>query len=181
MNKLAKAEKSPINTIGKLNLIFGVYGGNILYSIYLDFASKLQNPEEYTRFSIDEDGFLPKAYSTISQYMGIPKDTVIKTIAKLVKMGLLQKKPGNVDTYNIPLYRPELRSDVFINLINEKLDKIKDIKHKYDREAKETDLKILLKEFEKTPYAIIALGFIKEENILSVTEKLQGYDNSKEN
>ena len=90
MSNLAKAEKSPISTIGKLNLMFGAYGGNILYSIYLDFANKLQNPEEYTRFSIDEDGFLPKAYSTMSQYMGIPKDTVIKTINKLVKIGIKQ-------------------------------------------------------------------------------------------
>ena len=170
MNELARAEKSPISTIGKLNLIFGVYGGNILYSIYLDYADKLQDPEEYTRFSIDEDGFLPIAYSTISQYMGIPKDTVIKTIAKFVKRGLLQKKPGTKETYNIPLYRPESKSSVFIEIAEEKLKNL--TTDRLDRSLNKKCIPEIISTLEKDPCVLVALGLVNRTKLEEFLDKL---------
>ena len=70
---------------------------------------------------VDKDGYLPISYKTIVDFTGILPATVKSSIERLVKKGLLQKKLGNKETNNIPLYRPEYRSSVFIKIAEEEL------------------------------------------------------------
>jgi predicted transcriptional regulator len=144
-----------------LKFLLGASEGDVMYAIYSDYANKLQNPEEYTRFSIDEDGYVPKAYETITGFTGIWTGTVRGVIDRLIKKGLLQKKPGNKETSNIPLYKPEYRSDVFIKIAEEKLKT--STGNKLNQKNAERFIPEIIETLEKDQYVMIALELIKED------------------
>src|SRR5690606_35591398 len=95
--------------------------GLVLYSIYSDYTNKIQGIGTGKGFDINGDGYVPKSYNTIADFTGLEYDTVRRCVDRLVKRGLLQKKPGNTENKNIPLYKPEFKSDVFIKIAEEKL------------------------------------------------------------
>lgn len=151
-----------MNPQAMLKLLLGASEGDVMYAIYSDYANKLNSPDTWKEFDIDEDGYVPKSYENIAEYVGIQASAVKRAIERLIKRGLLQKKPGNVDTYNIPLYRPELRSEVFIKIAEEKLKNL--TTDRLDRPLNKKCIPQIISTLEKDQYVIIALGLVKEES-----------------
>ncbi len=145
-----------------LNYLLGVTEGLVMYSIYSDYANKIQSDDgTWKRFDINEDGYVPKAYKTIVDFTGVRPDTVKSSIERLVKKGLLQKKPGNKESNNIPYYRPEYRSSVFIKIAKEKLKT--STANKLNRQSDKEVLPQIIETLEKDQYVMIALRLVKEE------------------
>ena len=151
-----------MNPQATLNYLLGVTEGLVMYSIYSDYANKIQSDATWKVFDINEDGYVPKAYKTIVDFTGVRPATVKSSIKRLVKKGLLQKKPGNVDTYNIPYYRPEYRSSVFIKIAEEKLKT--STANKLDQQSDKEVLPQIIETLEKDQYVMIALGLVKKES-----------------
>jgi DNA-binding MarR family transcriptional regulator len=144
-----------------LNYLLGVTEGLVMYSIYSDYANKLQEVGTGKGFDINEDGYVPKAYKTIVDFTGVRPDTVKSSIERLVKKGLLQKKPGNKENNNIPLYRPEFKSSVFIKIAEEKLKT--STANKLNQQSDKEVLPQIIETLEKDQYVMIALGLVKEK------------------
>jgi len=149
-----------MNPQAMLIYLLGVTEGLVMYSIYSDYANKLQDIGTGKGFDIDEEGYVPKAYKTIVDFIGVRPDTVKSSIERLIKMGLLQKKSGNKETNNIPLYRPEFKSSVFIKIAEEKLKT--STANKLNRQSDKEVLPQIIETLEKDPYVLVALGLIKE-------------------
>ena len=131
-----------------------------MYAIYSDYANKIQSDDDtWKEFDIDEDGYVPKSYENIAEYVGIQASAVKRAIERLIKRGLLQKKPGNVDTHNIPLYKPELRSEVFIKIAEEKLKNL--TTDRLDRPLNKKCIPQIIETLEKDQDVMIALGLVK--------------------
>ena len=142
-----------------LNYLLGVTEGLVMYSIYSDYANKLNSPGTWKEFGINEDGYVPKSYETIADFTGLLPDTIRGVIERLIKKGLLQKKPGNVDTYNIPYYKPVLESGVFINLAKERLKTPP--KNKLNQKSDERFIPEIIETLEKDQSILGALGLVK--------------------
>ena len=148
-----------MNPQAMLKLLLGASEGDVMYAIYSDYANKLQNPEEYTRFSIDDDGYVSTSYETITDFTGIWTGTVRGVIDRLIKNGLLQKKPGNKETNNIPLYKPEFKSSVFIKIAEEKLKT--STANKLNQQSDKEVLPEIISTFENDSHVLVALGLVK--------------------
>lgn len=151
-----------MNSQAMLKLLLGASEGDVMYAIYSDYANKLQSDDTWKVFDINADGYVPKSYENIAEYVGIQASAVKRAIERLVKRGLLQKKPGNVDTYNIPLYRPEYKSSVFIKIAEEKLKNL--TTDRLDRLLNKKCIPQIIETLEKDQYVMIALGLVKEES-----------------
>ena len=148
-----------MNPQAMLSYLLGVTEGLVMYSIYSDYANKLNSPGKWKVFDINEDGYVPKSYNTITAFTGVRPDTVKSSIERLVKKGLLQKKPGNKETNNIPLYRPEFKSSVFIKIAEEKLKT--STANKLNQQSDKEVLPQIIETLEKDQDVMIALGLIK--------------------
>jgi hypothetical protein len=142
-----------------LKLLLGANEGDVMYAIYSDYANKLQGVGTGKRFDIDEDGYVPKSYETITGFTGIWTGTVRGVIERLVKKGLLQKKPGNKETNNIPLYKPEFKSSVFIKIAEGILKT--PTGNKLNQKNAERFIPEIIEILEKNQDVMIALGLIK--------------------
>ena len=142
-----------------LKLLLGASEGDVMYAIYLDYANKLQGNRTGLVFKINDDGYVSKSYENIAEYVGIQASAVKRAIGRLVKRGLLQKRSGNVDTYNIPLYKPELRSEVFIKIAEEKLKNL--TTDRLDRPLNKKCIPQIIEILEKNQSILVALGLIK--------------------
>ena len=152
-----------MNPQAMLKLLLGASEGDVMYAIYSDYVNKMQsNNDTWKVFDINGDGYVPKSYENIAEYVGIQASAVKRAIERLVKRGLLQKKPGNVGTYNIPLYRPEYRSDVFIKIAEEKLKNL--TTDRLDRPLNKKCIPQIIETLEKDQYVMIALGLVKKES-----------------
>ena len=162
-----------------LKLLLGASEGDVMYAIYSDYANKLQGIGTGKGFDINEDGFVPKSYENIAEYVGIQASAVKRAIEKLVKRGLLQKEPGNKETYNIPLYRPEFKSSVFIEIAEERLKNL--TTDRLDRSLNKKCIPQIISILEKDQYVMIALGLIKEkiEGIRRWFEHMETYVQTK--
>ena len=146
-----------------LNYLLGMTEGSVLYSIYLDYANKLQDIGTGKGFDINEDGYVPKAYKTIVDFIGVRPDTVKSSIERLIKKGLLQKKPGNKETNNIPLYRPEFRSDVFIKIAEEKLKT--STANKLNQQSDKEVLPEIIETLENDSHVLVALELVNRTRL----------------
>ncbi len=142
-----------------LKLLLGASEGDVMYAIYSDYASQLNSPGTGKGFDINKDGFVPKSYENIAEYVGIQASAVKRAIERLVKRGLLQKKPGNKETYNIPLYRPESKSSVFIEIAEEKLKNL--TTDRLDRSLNKKCIPEIISTLEKDPCVLVALDLVK--------------------
>ena len=142
-----------------LKLLLGASEGDVMYAIYSDYANKLKEPDTWKEFGINKDGYVPKSYENIAEYVGIQASAVKRAIGRLVKRGLLQKKPGDADTYNIPLYRPEFKSSVFIKIAEEKLKNL--TTDPLDRPLNKKCIPQIIETLEKDQDVMIALGLVK--------------------
>jgi DNA-binding Lrp family transcriptional regulator len=150
-----------MNPQAMLNYLLGTNEGLVMYSIYSDYANKLQGIGTGKGFDINEDGYVPKSYNTIADFTGLEYDTVRRCVDRLIKKGLLQKKPGNVDTYNIPLYRPEFKSSVFIELAKEKLADKRNARDEKNKNQAERLIPEIISTFENDSHVLVALGLVK--------------------
>jgi len=145
--------------LAMLNYLLGVTEGLVMYSIYSDYANKLNSPGKWKGFDINEDGYVPKSYNTIADFTGLLPDTIRGVIERLIKKGLLQKKPGNEENKNISYYLPVLESSVFINLAKERLKTPP--KNKLNQKSNERFLPQIISTFENDSHVLVALGLIK--------------------
>ena len=152
-----------------LSYLLGITEGSVLYSIYSDYSNKINSPGSWKGFDINEDGYVPKSYNTIAEYVGIQASAVKRAIERLVKRGLLQKKPGNVDTYNIPLYKPEFRSSVFIKIAEEKLKNL--TTDRLDRPLNKKCIPQIISTLEKDPYVLVALELVNRTRLEEFLDK----------
>lgn len=151
-----------MNPQAMLKLLLGASEGDVMYAIYSDYANKLQNISTGKGFDIDEDGYVPKSYENIAEYVGIQASAVKRAIERLVERGLLQKQPGNAETNNIPLYKPELRSEVFIKIAKERLENL--TTDRLDRPLNEKCIPQIIETLEKDQYVLVALGLVKSSH-----------------
>ena len=158
-----------MNPQAMLNYLLGVTEGLVMYSIYSDYANKLNSPGTWKEFGINEDGYVPKSYETIADFTGLLPDTIRGVIERLIKKGLLQKKPGNVDTYNIPYYKPVLESGVFINLAKERLKTPP--KNKLNQKSDERFIPEIIETLEKNQSILGALGLVKSSQETKSSEE----------
>ena len=161
MNELNKNE----NNLSKFHAFFKyLLGGNerdVLYSFYTDYCKALRGEKAGTAYDITVDGFLPKAYESISEFTGIEDNALRRTIDRLVKKGLLQKKPGDENSCRCNYYKLELRSEVFIKIAEDMLakkSKVSDINsRKLAKKLVPRGISIL----QQNPHLLLAFGFIK--------------------
>lgn len=147
-----------MNPQAMLSYLLGVTEGLVMYSIYSDYANKLQDIGTGKGFDINEDGYVPKSYNTITAFTGVRIETARRVIDRLIKKGLLQKKPGNKETNNIPLYRPEFKSSVFIKIAEGILA---DKRNGLNKNQDERFIPEIIEILEKNQDVMIALGLIK--------------------
>lgn len=148
-----------MNPLAILNYLLGVTDGLVMYSIYSDYANKLQGIGTGKGFDINEDdGYVPKSYNTITDFTGVRIETARRVIDRLIKKGLLQKKPGNEETNNIPYYKPVLESSVFIKIAKERLA---DKRNGLNKNQDERFLPEIIETLEKDQDVMIALGLVK--------------------
>jgi len=150
-----------MNPQAMLNYLLGTNEGLVLYSIYSDCADKLNSIDTWKRFDISQQGYVPETYNSITNFTGLEYDTVRRCVDRLIKKGLLQKKPSNVAPYNIPYYRPEHRSSVFINLAKEKLVDKRNARDEKNKNQAERLIPRIISTFEKDSCVLVALGLIK--------------------
>jgi predicted transcriptional regulator len=148
-----------MNPQAMLKLLLGASEGDVMYAIYSAYADKLKEPGTRKRFDIDEDSYVSKSCGNIAEYVGIQASAVKRAIGRLVKKGLLQKKPSNKETNNIPLYKPELRSDVFIKIAEEKLKNL--TTDNLDRPLNKKCIPQIIETLEKNSCVLVALGLIQ--------------------
>lgn len=141
-----------------LNYLLGVTEGLVMYSIYSDYANKLQGIGTGKGFDINEDGYVPKSYNTIADFTGVRIETARRVIDRLIKKGLLQKKPGNEETNNIPYYKPVLESSVFIKIAKERLA---DKRNGLNKNQDERFIPEIISTFENDSHVLVALGLVK--------------------
>ena len=153
-----------------LNYLLGTNEGLVLYSIYSDCANKLQGDDTWKEFDINQYGYVSKSYNSITDFTGVRIETVRRVISRLIKNGLLQKKPGNIETNNIPYYRPEYRSSVFIELAKERLA---DKRNGLNKNQDERFIPEIISTFENNSCVLVALGLIKFPEELKSSEELK--------
>jgi predicted transcriptional regulator len=150
-----------MNSQAILNYLLGVTEGLVMYSIYSDYANKLQEVGTGKGFDINEDGYVPKAYNSITDFTGLEYDTVRRCVDRLVKKGLLQKKPGNGENKNIPYYLPVLESSVFIDLAKEKLVDKRNARDEKNKNQAERLIPQIIETLKKDLHVLVALGLVK--------------------
>jgi len=165
-----------MNSQAMLKFLLGASEGDVMYAIYFDYANKLQGKGTGKGFDIDEDGFVPKSYETITDFTGLWTGTVIGVIDRLVKRGLLQKKPGNKDTHNIPRYKPVLESDVFVKIAEEKLKT--STANKLNQKNAERFMPEIISTFEKDDDVLVALGLMKSSEETKSPEETDDTDDT---
>jgi len=141
--------------------LLGATEGLVMYSIYSDYANKLQGIGTGKGFDINEDGYVPKSYNTIADFTGLEYDTVRRCVDRLIKNGLLQKKPGNTENKNIPYYLPVLESSVFINLAKEKLVDKRNARDEKNKNQAERLIPQIISTLEKDSCVLVALDLVK--------------------
>lgn len=147
-----------MNPQAMLNYLLGTNEGLVMYSIYSDYANKLQGIGTGKGFDINEDGYVPKSYNTIADFTGVRIETARRVIDRLIKKGLLQKKPGNEETNNIPYYKPVLESSVFIKIAKERLA---DKRNGLNKNQDERFIPEIISTFENDSHVLVALGLVK--------------------
>lgn len=151
-----------MNPLAILNYLLGATEGLVMYSIYLDYANKLQDIGTGKGFDINEDdGYVPKSYNTITDFTGLEYDTVRRCVERLIKKGLLKKKPGNEENKNIPYYLPVLESSVFIKIAEEKLADKRNARDEKNKNQAERLIPQIIETFEKDSHVLVALGLVK--------------------
>ena len=141
-----------------LNYLLGATEGLVLYSIYSDCANKINSISTGKGFDINQHGYVSKSYNSITDFTGVRIETVRRVIGRLIKNGLLQKKPGNTESNNIPYYKPEYRSSVFIKIAKERLT---DKKNGLNKNQDERLIPQIIETLEKNSCVLVALGLIK--------------------
>lgn len=126
-----------VNQQAYFNYLFNGSKGFVLYTLYKDYENKINKQDELERkrkgiddgndyeldyFSIDENGFVPKAISTFSDYTGFEDDTIRKALKELESMGFVTSKKGDKEHKNITLYRPCFASSKYLQLTKQKLE-----------------------------------------------------------
>jgi DNA-binding MarR family transcriptional regulator len=155
-----------------LNYLLGATEGLVMYSIYLDYANKLQDIGTGKGFDINEDGYVPKSYNTIADFTGLEYDTVRRCVDRLIKKGLLQKKPGNKENKNIPYYLPVLESSVFINLAKEKLVDKRNARDEKNKNQAERLIPQIIETLENDSHVLVALGLVNRTRLEEFLDEL---------
>ena len=151
-----------MNPQAMLNYLLGTNEGLVLYSIYSDCANKLQGDDTWKEFDINQYGYVSKSYNSITDFTGVRIETVRRVISRLIKNGLLQKKPGNIESNNIPYYRPEYRSSVFIELAKERLA---DKRNGLNKNQDERFIPEIISTFENDSHVLVALGLVNRTRL----------------
>ena len=151
-----------MNPQAMLSYLLGVTEGLVMYSIYSDYANKINSPGTWKGFDINEDGYVPKSYNTITDFTGVRIETARRVIDRLIKNGLLQKKPGNIETNNIPYYKPVLESSVFIKIAKERLA---DKRNGLNKNQDERFIPQIIETLEKDQYVLVALELVNRTRL----------------
>ena len=150
-----------MNSQAMLNYLLGASEGLVLYSIYSDCANRINSISTWKGFDINKHGYVSKSYNSITDFTGLEYDTVRRCVDRLIKKGLLQKKPGNGENKNIPYYLPEFKSSVFIKIAEEKLVDKRNARDEKNKNQNERFILEIISTFEKDSCVLVALGLIK--------------------
>ena len=151
-----------MNPQAMLNYLLGVTEGLVMYSIYSDYANKINSPGKWKVFDINEDGYVPKSYNTIADFTGVRIETARRVIDRLIKNGLLQKKSGNKETNNIPYYKPEFKSSVFIKIAKERLA---DKRNGLNKNQDERFIPQIIETLENDSHVLVALELVNRTRL----------------
>ena len=183
-----------VNQQAYFNYLFNGAKGFVLYTLFTDYANKINKQDELERkrkgiadgndyeldyFSIDEEGFVPKAISTFSDYTGFEDDTVRKALKELESMGFVTSKKGDKDHKNITLYRPCFSSSKYLQLTKQKLEDKMSAKNEKNRNQAVRMLEPYIELLSKEPNFIKAIEMYSGTWIGPTNQEETPLDNSK--
>ena len=163
-----------------LNYLLGATEGLVMYSIYSDYANKINSIGIWKEFDINRYGYVSKSYNSITDFTGLEYDTVRRCVDRLIKKGLLEKKPGNGENKNIPYYLPVLESSVFINLAKEKLVDKRNARDEKNKNQAERLIPQIIETLEKDSCVLVALGLIKSSQETKSPEEIKSPEETKD-
>lgn len=114
---------------------------------------------EYKNKSTDE--FIQKTYTEIAVATGLEWETVSATVKRLVKKGLLQKKPGIRENRVCTFFKPEFKTDLYINFALQKLQAKKEVSNITNRTQAKDFIPAIVEILQSDSNILVALGIIE--------------------
>ncbi len=161
MNELNRNENNLLEFQAFFKYLLGGNERDVLYALYTDYCEALRGEKAGTAYDITVDGFLPESYESISEFTGIEDNALRRTINRLVKKGLLQKRPGDENSCRCNYFKPELRSEVFIKIAEDMLVKKSKASDIYSRKLAKKLVPRGISILQQNPHLLLAFGFIK--------------------
>ena len=131
-----------------LKYILGASEGDIMYTLLSEYKNK----------STDE--FVPKTYTEIALVTGLEWETIRATINRMVKKGLLQKKPGIRENHYVTFFKPEFNTSIYIESAIQKLQSKEEVRNASNRTQAKDFIPEIIKILQSDSNVLVALDFI---------------------
>ena len=138
-----------MNTQALLKYILGTSEGDIMYTLLSEYKNK----------STDE--FVSKTYTEIALATGLEKETIRATVNRLVKKGLLQKKPGIRESRYAIFFKPEFNTELYIESAIQKLHSKEKVSNITNRNQAKDFIPEIIKILKSDSNMLVALDFIE--------------------
>ncbi len=144
--------KFKMNSQALLKYILGTSEGDIMYTLL----------SEYTNKSTDE--FIQKTCTEIALATGLECETIRATINRMVKKGLLQKKPGIRENQYVNFFKPEFNTSIYIESAIQKLQSKKEVTNISNRNQAKDFIPKIVEILQSDSNILVALGIIERSD-----------------
>ena len=141
--------KFKMNSQALLKYILGTSEGDIMYTLLSEYKNK----------STDE--FIQKTCTEIALATGLECETIRATINRMVKKGLLQKKPGIRENHYVNFFKPEFNTSIYIESAIQKLQLKKEVRNASNRTQAKDFIPKIVEILQSDSNILIALGIIE--------------------
>ncbi len=129
--------------------ILGASEGDIMWALLSEYKNK----------SVNE--FVSKTYTEIALATGLEWETIRTTVKRLVKKGLLQKKPGIRENHYVTCFKPEFNTSIYIESAIQKLQLKKEVRNASNRTQAKDFIPKIVEILQSDSNILIALGIIE--------------------
>ena len=141
--------KFKMNSQALLKYILGTSEGDIMYTLLSEYKNK----------STDE--FIQKTCTEIALSTGLECETIRATINRMVKKGLLQKKPGIRENHYVNFFKPEFNTSIYIESAIQKLQSKKEVTNISNRNQAKDFIPKIVEILQSDSNILVALDFIE--------------------
>ena len=141
--------KFKMNSQALLKYILGTSEGDIMYTLLSEYKNK----------STDE--FIQKTCTEIALATGLECETIRATINRMVKKGLLQKKPGIRENHYVNFFKPEFNTSIYIESAIQKLQSKKEVTNISNRNQAKDFIPKIVDILQSNSNILVALDFIE--------------------